>query len=298
MYPHGEPAHYSGLRRAKKVVCAPTGGDERRLARRLRESVFPVQPAHPNRVRVGPGRRRRSQNRPAGCPATGLLRSDVAGAGTPAGATGTSGISGAAAPSPATGGSTGAGTEPAGPGTGGQRAPVQPTPYRRAGSGNRSTGQEHRNRLRRQAALAQPAARYRTVPGLGPVAAATLVAVPALGHWDDKTLTDLVGLAPWSRHSGQQQGQRSIRGGRGWCAPFVIWPRCRQFGPLSGSAPASNDCANAARRAKSPWWHCCENCCCAGTRSPVGVHHGARNPYPQPKAPLTHDTDTLSLRVA
>ena len=55
-----------------------------------------------------------------------------------------------------------------------------------------------------------------TVPGVGPITAATLVAeLPELGHWDDKALTALVGLAPWSRDSGQKQGHRSIRGGRG-----------------------------------------------------------------------------------
>ena len=72
--------------------------------------------------------------------------------------------------------------------------------------------QERQSRLRQHVALGQQAALYRTVPGVGPITAATLVAeLPELGHWDDKALTALVGLAPWSRDSGQQQGQRSIR---------------------------------------------------------------------------------------
>ena len=49
------------------------------------------------------------------------------------------------------------------------------------------------------ATLADRAALYRTVPGIGPLTAATLVAhLPELGHWDSNALTSLVGLAPWS----------------------------------------------------------------------------------------------------
>ena len=50
---------------------------------------------------------------------------------------------------------------------------------------------------------------------MGALTAATLVAhLPELGHWDSKALTSLVGVAPWSRDSGQKRGQRAIRGGR------------------------------------------------------------------------------------
>ena len=64
--------------------------------------------------------------------------------------------------------------------------------------------------------MAQRAALYRTVPGVGPLTAAVLVAhLPELGQRDGKALTSLVGLAPWSRDSGQKRGRRAIRGGRG-----------------------------------------------------------------------------------
>ena len=70
--------------------------------------------------------------------------------------------------------------------------------------------------LQDNATLAARAALYRTVPGIGPLTAATLVAhLPELGHWDSKALTSLVGLAPWSRDSGKKRGHRAIRGGRG-----------------------------------------------------------------------------------
>ena len=46
-------------------------------------------------------------------------------------------------------------------------------------------------------ALAQRAALYRSVPGVGPLTAATLVAhLFELGHWDSKALTSLAGLSP------------------------------------------------------------------------------------------------------
>ena len=76
--------------------------------------------------------------------------------------------------------------------------------------------QEYQAALQSSDPMAQRAALYRTVPGVGPLTAAILVAhLPELGHWDGKALTSLVGLAPWSRDSGQKRGQRAIRGGRG-----------------------------------------------------------------------------------
>lgn len=56
---------------------------------------------------------------------------------------------------------------------------------------------------------------YCSVKGVGMITAATLIAeLPELGRFDSKSLTALVGLAPWSRDSGKQHGYRAIRGGR------------------------------------------------------------------------------------
>ena len=75
---------------------------------------------------------------------------------------------------------------------------------------------EYQEALRGTARLAQLAALYLTVPGVGPLTAATLVAfLSELGRWDSKALTSLVGSASWSRDSGRKRGQRAIRGGRG-----------------------------------------------------------------------------------
>ena len=64
--------------------------------------------------------------------------------------------------------------------------------------------------------LCQQAELYRSVPGIGLLTAATLVAeLPELGRCGGKALTALSGLAPWAKDSGGHRGQRSIRGGRG-----------------------------------------------------------------------------------
>jgi transposase len=55
----------------------------------------------------------------------------------------------------------------------------------------------------------------RTVPGIGPITARTLLAeLPELGHLDRREIASLVGLAPFARDSGQQRGYRQIAGGR------------------------------------------------------------------------------------
>ena len=74
---------------------------------------------------------------------------------------------------------------------------------------------EYREALSRNARLSEAAALYRSVPGVGELTAASLVAyLPELGKCEGRALTALVGLAPWSRDSGTQRGYRSIRGGR------------------------------------------------------------------------------------
>ena len=76
--------------------------------------------------------------------------------------------------------------------------------------------EEYRKVLDQRVQLAAAAALYQSVPGVDALTAATLVGfLPELGHYSGKQLTALVGLAPWAQDSGQKQGYRSIRGGRG-----------------------------------------------------------------------------------
>ncbi len=54
-----------------------------------------------------------------------------------------------------------------------------------------------------------------TVPGVGKVVAATLLALlPELGQLSTRNISTLVGVAPLNRDSGQKQGKRAIFGGR------------------------------------------------------------------------------------
>jgi transposase len=55
----------------------------------------------------------------------------------------------------------------------------------------------------------------RSVPGIGPTTARTLLAeLPELGRLDRRAIAALVGLAPFNCDSGQHRGQRHIWGGR------------------------------------------------------------------------------------
>lgn len=57
--------------------------------------------------------------------------------------------------------------------------------------------------------------RLRQVPGVGDVAATTLLALlPELGNRSPKAIAALVGLAPINRDSGKMRGKRTIGGGR------------------------------------------------------------------------------------
>jgi transposase len=55
-----------------------------------------------------------------------------------------------------------------------------------------------------------------SVPGVGPVATSSLLALlPELGRRDGKAIAALAGLAPSAQDSGRRRGQRCIQGGRG-----------------------------------------------------------------------------------
>ena len=54
-----------------------------------------------------------------------------------------------------------------------------------------------------------------SVPGVGPTIARTIIAeLPELGSLDRRQIAALVGLAPWTRQSGQWRGRSFIGGGR------------------------------------------------------------------------------------
>ena len=75
---------------------------------------------------------------------------------------------------------------------------------------------ERRALLRSDEKLLERAKLYRSVRGVGEHTAGVLLTyLPELGRRGGKSLTALVGLAPWSKDSGRKRGHRVIRGGRG-----------------------------------------------------------------------------------
>jgi transposase len=70
-------------------------------------------------------------------------------------------------------------------------------------------------RTQQAAVLQHRRALLLSVPGVGPVVAATLLGeLPELGHGEAKALAALVGVAPLNRDSGRQRGRRGTYGGR------------------------------------------------------------------------------------
>ncbi len=74
---------------------------------------------------------------------------------------------------------------------------------------------ELRRRIAAEPIWRTQAALLRGVPGIGPVAVATLLAhLPELGDLERRGLAALVGVAPFNHDSGHHHGARSIGGGR------------------------------------------------------------------------------------
>lgn len=90
---------------------------------------------------------------------------------------------------------------------------------------------------------ADPAAKakadlLRSVPGVGPVTAATLVAaLPELGTLSRRQVSMLVGLAPLANDSGQYRGRRTTWGGRGAVrtALYMAALVASRFNPVLGA---------------------------------------------------------------
>ena len=75
----------------------------------------------------------------------------------------------------------------------------------------------------------------RSVPGIGPTTAATLIAeLPELGQLNRQQIAALVGVAPFNRDSGQTSRSRSIRGGRASVrnALYMATLAAMRFNPL------------------------------------------------------------------
>lgn len=87
--------------------------------------------------------------------------------------------------------------------------------------------------------LARDERLLRSIPGIGPVTSACLLArLPELGRLDRRATASLAGLAPRAHESGRFRGQRRIGQGRGtirrllYMAALSLWRKPGQFGPF------------------------------------------------------------------
>ena len=79
----------------------------------------------------------------------------------------------------------------------------------------KALNRELHDRMQDHAAWQARAKLLRSVPGVGPVVAAVLVAeLPELGRLNGREIAALVGVAPLNRDSGRHRGQRRVWGGR------------------------------------------------------------------------------------
>lgn len=74
---------------------------------------------------------------------------------------------------------------------------------------------EIQNSVKADPVLKDQDQRLRSVPGVGPVLASTLITeLPELGLLSNKQIASLVGVAPFPHESGKQKGKRFCKGGR------------------------------------------------------------------------------------
>ena len=81
----------------------------------------------------------------------------------------------------------------------------------------------------------------RSVPGIGPTVARTLLAeLPELGHLDRRRIAALVGVAPFNRDSGTRRGKRAIWGGRASVRSALYMAALVAAGAIRSAAPSTN----------------------------------------------------------
>ena len=102
----------------------------------------------------------------------------------------------------------------------------------------------------------------RSVPGIGPATALTLLAeLPELGQLDRKRIVTLVGLAPLNCDSGTLRGKRVVGAVGRACGVPCTWPPWWPPVTTRWSAASTCACWQLASRRWSPSPRACTSCC-------------------------------------
>lgn len=101
-----------------------------------------------------------------------------------------------------------------------------------------------------------------SVPGVGRVTAIALLAqLPELGALNERQLSALVGVCPFSRDSGTFRGRRPVWGGRARvrASSYMAALVASRHNPIL--KVFTSGCSPPARRKRWRWWPACTSCC-------------------------------------
>ena len=113
---------------------------------------------------------------------------------------------------------------------------------------------EHKELLMNSSSLTETVEQYQTVPGVGQLTAATLVAyLPELGRSDSKALTSLVGLDPGRETVEESAGIGQYVAVVAWCGRHCTCAHGQRFESLVICAVSICAFERGANRARSLW---------------------------------------------
>ena len=103
-------------------------------------------------------------------------------------------------------------------------------------------------------APASAAALLQSMPGVGPVLVATLLAeLPELGTLDRRQIASLVGVAPIAKPAAPGKAAARSAAAAAWSAHPSTWPRSSPAAAIPPFAPCTSACSPTPSRPSLPW---------------------------------------------